>query len=132
MEERKTGVAKLVRISEWWEYKFTPIIGTVFATAVILNPPFPLLLEFIFVLILALIPGAAYVSILNDLTDIEDDKKAGKANNFIYNSTAKGYAFLGVCLLAGLIVCSFLGKYSLIFYLCAWVIFTLYSIRQLD
>ncbi len=128
MEKKKTAFAKIIRVSEWWEYKFTPIIGTVFATAVLLNPPLILLLQYLLVLIISLVPGAAYVSILNDLTDIEDDKKAGKSNNFINNSIFKGYILLGICLLLGLIVCSFLDKYSLIFYLSAWIIFTLYSL----
>lgn len=128
MEKKKTAFAKIIRVSEWWEYKFTPIIGTVFATAVLLNPPLILLLQYLLILIISLIPGAAYVSILNDLTDIEDDKKAGKSNNFINNSTLKGYILLGICLLLGLIVCSFLDKYSLTFYLSAWIVFTLYSL----
>lgn len=128
MKKGKIDIAKMSRVSEWWEYKFTPILGIVFATSVILNPPLSLLIKYIFVLIIALIPGAAYVSILNDLTDIEDDKRAGKSNNFINNSTIKGYILLGICLIWGILISCSLGKYSLFFYLCAWIIFTLYSL----
>lgn len=124
----KADSTRLIRVAEWWEHKFTPIFGTVFATAILLEIPFAELFKPIFFLFVALIPGASYVSLINDLTDIEDDRLAGKENNFAGKSKTLGIVLICICIAFGITVLFFLQQTSFTLYLSAWLVFTLYSV----
>src|SRR5258708_19310698 len=66
------------RINCWWEHKLSPILATIYATAVLSGIPFPSLWPVVALALPALIVCASYVSVLNDLTDVKDDQASGK------------------------------------------------------
>lgn len=119
-------LAKTTRSPEWWDYKITSILGTVYAT-LYFNQFFPSGSIFFFMLA-ALVPCASYVSLINDWTDLEEDKLAGKENRLEGKSRGYALALIFACLSIGLIVSFFLSKLSLILYCCAWIVFSLYSL----
>src|SRR6185503_20264135 len=84
----RLDLRRVVRAGEWWEYKLAPILGVFYATAFTLHVPLTSLWRSALVTLLALAPGAAYVSVINDLTDLDDDRAAGKANRFEGRSRA--------------------------------------------
>lgn len=121
-------MGKTVRGSEWWDYKITSILGTVYATSFLYQIPLAALFPFFFFLLAALIPGASYVSLLNDLTDLKEDKLAGKRNRLEGKSKTYSLTLIFACLAVGLVISFFLSKTSLLLYCCAWIVFTLYSL----
>lgn len=82
------------------------------------------------VILLALVPGATYVSIINDVTDREDDLAAGKRNRMLGRSRATIAALIFVTTLPGFIF-SWLWRndtHLLTAYLAAWLVYSLYSL----
>jgi 4-hydroxybenzoate polyprenyltransferase len=67
-----------MRVSDWWEDKLAPILGTGYATACFAGAPLLDVAGGLALVLFALIPGAVYVGLLNDLTDREDDRAAGR------------------------------------------------------
>ena len=78
----------------------------------------------------ALVPGAAYVSIINDLTDRDEDLASGKPNRLAGRS--RWFVAMLIALTAGSgVVISILWREDALlvtFYLCAWLAFSLYSL----
>lgn len=128
MPNQIVDILNAVRVSDWWKSKFGTFFAIIYATAILHKIPFYELLPVIGFLLLALIPGACFVSIINDLTDIEEDKLVGKKNFFAEKSKPLGYFLIFICLLFGAVVCLFLSKISLLLYLAAWIVFSFYSI----
>lgn len=119
------------RAAEWWEYKFVPIFALFYATGVMLDAPLTTLWPQILILLLALVPGAVYVSVLNDLTDRDEDLAAGKTNRLVGRSTGTVAALLALPLAVGAGV-MFMWRQDLVIlclYAAAWLSFTLYSVR---
>ena len=122
----------MIRAGDWWTYKVGVALGTAYLVAFGLGhslldaaPAFGLLL-------LALVPGAAYVSILGDLTDIELDRRAGKANRMAARSPRARAAWLGACLAAGALLAVLAWAHDPVvlgLYGAAWVAFALYSVE---
>lgn len=120
-----------IRTHDWWEYKFPPMLALAYivmlkgkATFVELYPSFLLVL-------VALVIGAAFVSMLNDATDIREDKLAGKQNKM--EGFKKGKVVLLVFIplvLALILTCFFFRRQTLtwVFYLLSFTCFTLYSL----
>lgn len=73
-------IGEIIRATEWWEYKLLPILGVFYATLAYrhasIAAAWPMALE----LLIAIAPGAVYVSVINDLTDRDEDRRAGKPN----------------------------------------------------
>lgn len=118
-----------VRAGEWWDYKLVPLLTAFYATTALLGRPIAEAWREALALLLAVAAGAAFVSLLNDLTDLAEDRAAGKANRMagrgpafrvaaILAPVAVGLAFLWLWrddpLLAGA-------------YLAAWIAFAFYS-----
>src|SRR5687768_1369633 len=124
------GLAGTVRAGEWWEYKFVPILTLFYATAFLVGAPIASLWQGLLTLLLSLIPGAAYVSLVNDVTDIEEDAAAGKANRL----AGRSRAFIGLALaaaIAGGLAFAWLWRDDpllLAAYLAAWIAYSLYSL----
>ena len=124
------GLAGTVRAGEWWEYKFVPILTLFYATAFLVGAPIASLWQGLLILLLSLIPGAAYVSLVNDATDIEEDAAAGKPNRL----AGRSRAFIGLALAAsvagGLAFAWLWRDDSLLLgaYLAAWIAYSLYSL----
>lgn len=124
------NLIKTIRATEWWEYKFPPIL--IVPYFILYNSNLELLnaIYIVFFIICALIVGAIYVSILNDITDVEEDRAAGKNNNMAKYSRIKQFLFLSIPIFLALLFCWFLRKniFALTFYLLSYVSFTLYSL----
>lgn len=121
---------KTIRATEWWEYKFPPILIVPYFILYKTNLELLTAISIILFIIGTLIVGAIYVSILNDITDIEEDRAAGKKNNMAKYSKAKQFFFLSIPICLALLFCWFLQKniYALTFYLLSYLSFTLYSL----
>lgn len=125
------NLIKIIRATEWWEYKFPPIL--LIPYFIILSDTnlnlFSAIYSVLFI-IFALIVGAIYVSILNDITDIEEDNTAGKKNNMSKQSRFKQFFFLSIPMCLAFLFFWLLRKNSLAFtfYLLSYISFTLYSL----
>ncbi|HEX8282927.1 MAG TPA: UbiA family prenyltransferase [Pyrinomonadaceae bacterium] len=128
---RGAVLPRVVRAVEWWEFKLSPIFATVYATALLLGLPLASLWPLLLLALGALVPGAAYVSVINDLTDMDEDLASGKSNRLVGRSRAFVAGVLACCVLPGLAVAFYWRGDALLLslYLAAWVAFTLYSVR---
>jgi 4-hydroxybenzoate polyprenyltransferase len=81
-------------------------------------------------ILLSLVPGAAYVSVINDITDREEDLAAGKPNRMAGRSRVYGAALVAITVAAGLVFCFLWRRDTLLLsvYLAAWLAFSLYSL----
>ncbi|HEY0412265.1 MAG TPA: UbiA family prenyltransferase [Allosphingosinicella sp.] len=122
--------ASVLRSGEWWDHKLVPILCAFYATMVRLGLPIASQWQVLLVLLLSLVPGAAYVSIVNDLTDLEADAAAGKANRMAGRPPAFRIAALLLPLLCGgVFFWVWRGQpLALFLYAGAWIAFTLYSV----
>lgn len=118
-------------MNEWWEFKLSPLLAIFYATAVLTNTSLLNIWHLPILLLVSLGVGAIYVSVINDLTDIEVDRRAGKSNRFADKSLFFKIFILSVCLSFGIITAYFWTNLSLlsgIFYIAAWIAYALYSI----
>jgi hypothetical protein len=120
----------IARAGEWWEYKLVPIFAMFYATALISGAPLHSLWLAAVTLLAALVPGAIYVSVVNDLTDREEDAAAGKRNRLAGKSAPAAALLLALPIAAGI---AFMWLWRddpllLIPYLAAWFAFSLYSL----
>ena len=121
---------EIVRASEWWEFKLVPILSAFYATGVLLCVPLASMWTTAVVILLAIVPDAAYVSVLNDLTDRDEDLAAGKKNRTIGKSRAS-IALLILATTGFGVFFSFLWREDALLvscYLAAWLAFSLYSL----
>ena len=121
----------MIRSSDWWEYKLPPMLAMSYL--IIDQTSYTIISSWlVFIIVLfSLITGAAYVSLLNDATDINEDKLAGKKNHMAAFSVAKRVSITLLPLfVAGCLVIGPMRRYPLAigFYLIAYVCFTLYSL----
>lgn len=119
-----------MRAGEWWEYKLAPIFAAFYATALTLQVPVTSLWRTALTILLSLVPGAIYVSVINDLTDREEDLAAGKANRLIGRSRATVAMLILITTGAGVVFCVLWRRDTLLLsaYLAAWLAFSLYSL----
>lgn len=123
-------VGGMARASEWWDYKLVPILSMFYATALAGDASVALMWQSIVALICAIVPCAAYVSFVNDITDRVDDRRAGKINRL----AGKPSWFLALVLAALLCIGAVFSAAwrddppLAIAYLCTWASFSLYSI----
>lgn len=123
-------IFRTARAAEWWEYKLSPVLATAYATAFLLKLPILSLWPQLLLTLIALAACAAYVSVINDLTDFDDDRASGKANRLAGKSRGFVAAVLACCILPGAgIAIHWRGEPLLLsLYLASWVAFTLYSL----
>ena len=119
-----------MRAAEWWEFKFSPIFATAYATAFLLKLSIISLRPLLLLLLVAMTACAAYVSVINDATDFKDDEASGKTNRLVGKSRAFITTLLAGCILSGSAVTVYWrGEPTLVsLYLASWVVFTLYSL----
>ena len=127
---RGAKLSQTVRAVDWWEFKLSPIFATAYATALVLGVPVHSLWPVLLLALAALVPGAAYVSVINDLTDMGEDLASGKANRLVGRSGAYVAALLACCVVPGIVVAVYWRGDPLLLslYLAAWAAFTLYSV----
>ena len=123
-------ISRTIRAVDWWEFKLSPLFGAVYATAFSLNLSVSSLWPLLLMALVALVPGAAYVSVINDLTDLEEDQASGKTNRLVGKSRAYVGLVLACCILPGIAVSVYWRADPLLLslYLAAWTAFTLYSV----
>jgi 1,4-dihydroxy-2-naphthoate octaprenyltransferase len=119
-----------VRAGEWWDYKLVPLLTAFYATVALLDRPVASLWPAALTLLLALVPGAAFVSLLNDLTDLDEDRAAGKPNRMAGRPSAFRIAAILLPVTAGILFLWLWRDDPLLMavYLAAWIAFTLYSL----
>jgi hypothetical protein len=128
------GLVSAIRANEWWEHKLAPVLGSGYATAYLLGVPLTRLLPSFLLVIVALAPGAAYVSLLNDLTDAAGDRAAGKRVGFAGRRRRTAVLMLAVCCCAGLAVALLAwwrDPLAAALYGGAWLAFASYSLPPL-
>ncbi|TKC59255.1 hypothetical protein FBD94_17135 [Pedobacter hiemivivus] len=123
----------IIRSSEWWEYKLPPLLAIGYATAIKSDGQFIKSIPHLLFLLFSLIIGAAYVSIINDITDIDDDAASGKSNRIARINPKVRWVFPTLCLLAGGLCCYYLYPdwLSILLYTIPWICFSLYSFRPI-
>jgi hypothetical protein len=129
-QRRRAKISQTIRTIDWWEYKLSPIFATIYATAFLSNLSIISLWPVFLLALVALVPGAAYVSVINDLTDLKDDVASGKSNRLVGKSRAFITAVLACCIVPGIAVSCYWRNDPLLLslYLGAWIAFSLYSI----
>ena len=120
---------RIIRSNEWWEYKLSPFLALGYATALYTSTPLYQLAPRLFLLLIAIIIGAIYVSVINDITDMEEDLAAGKKNRMAKIPGGLRWIIPSVCVTLGILFMLFFFKDSLsrLLYLLPWVAFSLYS-----
>ncbi|BAY61815.1 UbiA prenyltransferase [Calothrix brevissima NIES-22] len=120
----------LIRAKDWWSYKLAPVLGTAYAIAAISDISLISLWSTFLFLLVALVIGASYASVINNICDREADKISGKTNYFVGQSHIFIALALIGCILPGLIVSGLLIQIplALSIYIGNWLIFTVYSL----
>ena len=76
-----SSFSKIVRGGNWWLYKITPLLAIGYGEIILMDiPPIQSILT-VLALLFSISSVAAYGHIVNDIFDIEVDKKAGKSNS---------------------------------------------------
>lgn len=121
---------KATRYREWWEYKMVPLMSICYATTLQFDIPLSKIGLWLLFLLGSLIVGAVYVSIINDITDIDEDLASGKSNRMASLSPKVRWLVPIICISAGLAFLWFFSDdhLSAFLYFMAWVSFSLYSI----
>lgn len=124
------NIFKITRASEWWEYKLPPLLSVAYATAISEGKSLYALAPRIGILLLGIIVGAAYVSIINDVTDIKEDRASGKHNRLYALRPWLRWVLVLITVFSGIFFAYFFlhGLLSTILYSLSWIAFSLYSI----
>jgi hypothetical protein len=124
------NMGRMARVTEWWDYKLVPIVSIFYATALVEGVSVAAMWPALVALMCAIVPCAAYVGFINDVTDRGDDRRAGKANR-LADKGPRLLALLFAVPLALGAVFGFLWRHDpplVAAYLCTWAAFSLYSI----
>lgn len=123
-------VAVVTRAGEWWGHKLASILcGFLLTLALLGEGVAPHWLALLTVLG-SLIPGAAYVSIVNDVTDIAADAAAAKPNRMADRTSLQRAGAISLSLAGGLVFV-WIWRHQEVLLACygaAWLSFTLYSV----
>ena len=128
------ALASAVRAQAWWEPKLATILGTGYATAFFLHVSVLRAAPTLLLTIAAVVPGAIYVSLINDITDLADDRAAGRTIGFGGEHRRVATLVAAACLAAGLVFSVLAWRddpLALALYLGAWLSFSLYSLPPL-
>ncbi|MGZ3754394.1 MAG: UbiA family prenyltransferase [Mucilaginibacter sp.] len=118
------------RYSEWWEYKLVPLVSLGYAAIYLSANTFNAAVIHLLLILLAVISGAIYVSVINDLTDIKEDAIAGKSNRMADKPVWFRILILGICIVAALFFgyALYPDAVSIFLYAMSYIVFTLYSV----
>jgi hypothetical protein len=122
-------IVEATRATDWWDYKLLPIVQIFAATALIVNVPLSRLWLDAALLVGAIAIGAVFASLINDITDLADDERAGKPNQVAHMPRGAPIALLSMTVVIGaLVLWHWRGNIALCAaYLCAWLAFFAYS-----
>lgn len=123
---------ELTRAREWWDYKLVPAIAVLYATALLDNADFETVVWALVHLIFALAVGAGFVGALNDLTDRNDDRRAGKPDRIGPDSRKSWLVVASAAVAGGILLLSFSDRPILFWtYAAGWIAFSAYSLPPL-
>lgn len=119
-----------IRFYTWWNYKLPPLFGIAFFFILYSQLPFDITLQRLAVLIVCMIGTAGFGHYLNDIFDIEDDKRSGKPNSAARHSRTKRILILTVLLALGLLPWFLFYETGAIHFLviAVFLLFVLYSV----
>jgi 4-hydroxybenzoate polyprenyltransferase len=120
----------VMRTKAWWPGKITAALAVSFATTLVLDIPAFSVLPLLASLVVALAACAAYVSVINDITDTKQDGLAGKPNAMKGRSSLLVYGIPAGCIVIGFCCCLLWWPHyqSVSLYLASWLCFSLYSL----
>jgi len=126
-------ILNIIRSHEWWAYKLPPLLAIAYATTLMSSTPlYKVALWFVF-LLSSLIIGAVYVSVINDITDLDEDLASGKSNRIQQVPVQFRWFIPILCISIGFVFGYFIypDVLSCSLYFCSWVVFSLYSIKPI-
>ena len=108
-----------------------PLLSLAYLTTLHIQQPIIAALPRIALLFAALIVGAIYVSIINDITDIKEDAIAGKKNSMANLPIWARVTLVAICLVVGayFIFALYPDVPSMIFQGLSYLVFTFYSVK---
>jgi 1,4-dihydroxy-2-naphthoate octaprenyltransferase len=118
------------RVWDWWEFKVPTLLGVAGLTAGAATVPAESIGRALLTTVVALVPLASYVSVINDFNDVELDRRAGKFNSMAGRPASFRWCWVAGCVLAGGAAGALLARTSrpaFWLYVANWVAFTLYS-----
>jgi len=119
------------RARTWWEYKTPVFLGVAYLSASLAQTPLSQAWPAFVACVLAIIPLASFVCVINDITDERDDRNADKNNTMQGKTPAFKAGWIVGCLLAGAIVfvLFFRGNVAAaLLYAINWLAFVFYSV----
>ncbi|SMC96184.1 UbiA family prenyltransferase [Pedobacter africanus] len=125
------NLLSIIRSQEWWAHKLPPLLAIGYATALMSKIHLYQTAIWLIFLLFSLVVGAIYVSVINDITDLDEDLASGKSNRIQRISPEWRWLIPVLCLVIG-IGCTFLmypDRLSCLLYLLSWIVFSLYSIK---
>lgn len=131
MIERLAAFFAPARARTWWEFKTPVFLGVAYLSAFVGGIPFSEAWPAFLACVLAVIPLASFVCVINDITDQHDDRQAGKSNAMQGRSLSFKLAWVGVCSLGGLLAFPLLFAGNLaaaLLYAANWLAFIFYSV----
>ena len=125
-------LTSLSRAGEWWAYKLGPGLAVLYATAFRTGAGAIEVAQMGVLYVVALAAGAAFVSAVNDLSDRDDDRRAGKPDRIGAN-TVPSLIIIAVSVGAGLVFLSNFAAVPFLFwtYAAGWLAFAAYSLPPL-
>jgi 4-hydroxybenzoate polyprenyltransferase len=120
-----------IRARDWWDHKLAPMLGTGYMTAFHLHASLLGLLPSFGAILVAVTAAAAYVSLVNDLADIDEDAAAGKPNRLADRTAAYVVGALAVAMTVGVAVATLAWRddpVALALYAGPWLAFSAYSL----
>ena len=127
---RLDGLISPTRLWSWWEFKTPVFLGVAYLVGLATMQSFALVWPALVKVIVALIPVASFVCVINDITDAEEDQRAGKSNTMAGRSALFKATWVFLCLSGGMAGCWMLADRptALALYLANWLAFGFYSI----
>jgi 4-hydroxybenzoate polyprenyltransferase len=129
---KMSSVLEPFRAGEWWDHKLAPMLGTGYMTAFHLRSSLFALWPTFVATLVGMAAAAAYVSLINDVTDLDEDAAAGKYNRLAQRRRPHAYTALGGVLALGVAVAFIAWRndpLALGLYAGPWLAFSLYSLR---
>lgn len=120
-----------LRAGEWWDHKLAPMLATGYMTAFHLRSPLLDRWPTFAATLAGVAAAAAYVSLINDLTDLDDDAAAGKYNRLAQRGRWYPPVAIGVVLAFGVAVALVAWRgdpLALALFAGPWLAFSLYSL----
>ena len=131
LQRARARLAEVSRVNLWWDNKLCPILASMYATGLLLDLRLTSMWATLVTVIVAISAEAVFATVLNDLTDRADDRRAGKENRLAGKSTPFLIAIISLPLFIG---AAFAVAWRsdivvVLLYLTGWLCFFLYSVN---